>query len=258
MICFAILAHENEDALSRQIRNIQKYNGPAAKIVVYNGGTNPAFGKKLCQNARVMYCSYSRPLVWGKLAFFHYDVMRWLEEKKVVYDYLAFLDHDVLFVGGGLEALLNRMLGNGYDCMVSKLHHETDPAKTVWKPGKTMWREWSRWRPFFRSGHFYGTFNPMQVYRHDIIRRMLARINKPQLKQLLRSTNVFALEEILYITLAMLCGGKCREYPTAAVQYLRPFPRISLREARAAKNNPQVMFVHPVKGSHTFNWICRT
>lgn len=255
MLCFALLAHQDEKALLQQIRNIRKYNGHHVKIVLYNGGKNPDFGKKVCKTANVMYCPYSRPLAWGKTGRSHYDVMRWLEENKVKYDYLAVLDSDVLFVRGGLEKWLEKQL-NGYDCVLPVFRHETAPETTTWTPGTTMWKEWSRWKPFFNSSHFYGTFNPLQVYRHGIIRSMLARIDKSKLERLLRDTKVFALDEMIYITTAVLCGGRCKEYPKAVTQYLRPYPRISLEEAKAAKRNPAVMFVHPVKDGAVWKWIC--
>lgn len=257
MICFALLAHKDELALLQQIYNLRKYNGPHIKIVIYNGGKNPNFGKQVCKKADVMYCPYSRPLQWGQIARFHFDVMRWLEEQKVQYDYLAILDHDVLFVNWGFETLLNKEL-NRYDFIGQVIRHETDPKKTTWIPGKTMWKEWYRWKPFFGRNDFYGTFNPLQVYRHRIVKRILGRINRSWLQRLLSSTKVFALEEILFITLAVRCGGKCKAYPKNVSQYLRVFPRIRLREVRDAKRKNEVLFVHPVKDAAVWNMICNS
>lgn len=257
MICFALLAHKDEKALLQQINNIRKFNGPHVKIVLYNGGNNPNFGKQVCKHANVMYCPYSRPLKWGQLARFHFDVMRWLEEKRVQYDYLAVLDHDVLFVNQGLETLLRKEL-NGFDFIGKVVRHETDRRKTTWIPGKTMWREWYRWKPFFGSDRFCGTFNPMQVYRHNIIKRILARINKSRLERLLSNTKVFALEEILYITLAVRCRGRCKEYPKNVSRYLRVSPRIRLWEARNAMRKNEILFVHPVKDAAVWNLICNS
>lgn len=256
MICFALLAHKNQRALLQQIKNIRKYNGPDVKIVMYNGSSDPDFGKQACKKANVMYCPYSSPLKWGKTARFHYDVMRWLEEKKVSYDYLVILDYDVLFVNHGFKDLLKKEM-KGYDCIMKVIRHETDPKTSVWIPGKTMWKDWRRWKPFFGGSGFYGTFNPMQVYRHRIIKRMLHRIDRPKLHWLLRTSRVFALDEMIYITLAKRCGAKCKEYPQRSVQYLRFGPRLTLQEAKRAKKDPNVLFVHPVKDTRVWNWICR-
>lgn len=257
MLCFALLAHKDEYALLQQVRNIRKYNGQNVKIVLYNGSNNPNFGKMVCKNENIMYCPYSRPLEWGKTGRFFYDVMRWLEKKKVKYDYLVYTEYDVLFMNHGLEKLLEEEL-KGYDFIGRVLRKNiSDPNKTIWKPGVTMWKEWGEWKPFFQSDRFYGTSNPMQVYRHSIIKRMLARIDKPKLERLLGSTKVFALGEMLYITLAVICGGRGKQYPDPAIAYMRTTPRLKLKEAKDAKRKPEVLFVHPVKDSRVRNWICK-
>lgn len=254
MLCFAILAHQNEEALLKQVRNIRKYNGNHVQIVLYNGGTNKDFGKKICQSEGVKYCTYSRPLKPRMTGRFFYDVMRWLEEKKVSYDYLVYTESDVLFVSQGFEKLLDREM-KGFDCTGRSVRYETAPRKSHWKPGRTLWKEWDKWKPFFKSDRFYGTFNPMQVYRHSIIKRMLARIDKRQLEELFKTTKVFALGEILYITLAVLCNGKCKEYPSSSKKYLR-LRNLTLAEAKDAIRKPQVLFVHPVKDASVRNYIC--
>ncbi|WP_410514014.1 hypothetical protein PaeBR_06235 [Paenibacillus sp. BR2-3] len=255
MICFAILAHQDEYALFQQIRNIRKYTRQDALIVLYNGGTDPNFGKRVCRNEKVMYCPYSRPLQPPRnTGRFFYDVMSWLEESSVHYEYLVFMEFDVMFVNPGFEAFLEKNMA-GYDCIGKYIRHETDPRKTVWKPGVTMWQEWGKWQPFFKRKGFYGTFNPMQVYRHRIIKRMLKGINKRQLERLFKNSNVYALGEMLYLTLAMKYGGKSRPYPLGRVKYLRFAPHISLYDAMQAKSQPKIMFVHPVKDANVRNWI---
>ncbi|SEC69720.1 hypothetical protein [Paenibacillus sp. GP183] len=255
MICFAILAHKDEQALQQQIRNIRKYTSRDVKIVLYNGGEDRNFGKEVCKKENVMYCPYSRPLQSGKTGRFFYDVMRWLEDAKIRYDYLVYTEFDVLFVGHGFERFIQRHM-EGYDCMGKLIRHETSPRITTWIPGKTMWREWEEWKPFFQRNDFYGTFNPMQVYRHGIIKRMLNVINKDRLERLLAKTNVYALGEMLYMTLAAKVGGKLCPYPKPSIEYLRVYNRIQLDDAKVAKRKSDVMFVHPVKDAPVRNWIC--
>ncbi|MBD0381579.1 hypothetical protein [Paenibacillus sedimenti] len=255
MICFAILAHKDEHALQQQIRNIRKYTSRDVKIVLYNGGEDRNFGKEVCRKEHVMYCPYSKPLQRGKTGRFFYDVMRWLEDAKVRYNYLVYMEFDVFFVGHGFERFIRHHM-DGYDCMGKMIRHLTSPRSTSWIPGKTMWREWDDWKPFFQKTNFYGTFNPMQVYRHDIIKRMLNFIDRGHLERLLAKTNVYALGEMLYITVAKKVGGKLRPYPKESIEYLRVYNRISLDQAKEAKRNPDVMFVHPVKDADVRNWIC--
>lgn len=255
MICFALLAHENEDALLDQVRNIRKYTRQDSLIVLYNGGKDENFGKRVCEQENVMYCPYSRPLQWGKTGRFFYDVMTWLEETNVDYEYLVYTEYDVMFINYGFENLLAKLMP-GYDALVERVQIENRPHKTWWQPAKTMWREWKQWQPFFRRNYFCGTFNPMQVYRRQIIKRMLARINKEKLEQLFSTTNVFALGEMLYLSLAVHAGGKCRAYPKVNKAYLRFRPAITLPEIKKAKQNRNVLFVHPVKDQAVRKWIC--
>jgi len=255
MFCFAILAHKDENALRQQVRNIRKYTSKDFMIVLYNGGEDPNFGKRVCRQENVMYCPYSRPLKWGKTGRFFYDVMRWLEDIQVQYDYLIYTESDVFFVGYGFEQFVRRNM-HGYDAMGKLIRHETSPRTTSWIPGKTMWKEWSDWRSFFQRNDFYGTFNPMQLYRHSMIKRMLDVTDRDHLERLLAKTEVFALGEMLYMTLAKKAGGKLRPYPKSSIDYLRVYNRISLENAKDARSNSDIMFVHPVKDDRVRNWIC--
>lgn len=106
MICFALLAHENEPALRQQIRNLRKYN-PHAFIVLYNGGTDRNFGKEVCQSEHILYCPYSRPLRRGRTGRFFYDVIRWLEDMRIPYEYLVYTEYDVMFIHDGFESFLS-------------------------------------------------------------------------------------------------------------------------------------------------------
>lgn len=242
MICFAILAHQNEKILANQIANLKKFN-PNCKIVLYNGGANRQFGKK----SGIPVCPYSRPLRYGRLGRFLYDVMRWLEARGIDYDYLINVDSDLMFVKPGFEQFLNNRM-NGYDCMGIRLKaYRTPLASRHWHPGRSMWKEWKKWKPFFQTRYFYGTLNVMQVYRKRIVRRMLRNLNRMRLERLLTTTKVFALEEILYVTLAFRNNGRLRAYPHRSRRYVRLGRPLTLAEARRAKRDPYVYFAHPIR-----------
>ncbi|MFC5447353.1 hypothetical protein [Paenibacillus aestuarii] len=254
MICFALLAHKDEEALLQQVQNIRQYNPEQALIVLYNGGSDPNFGRSVCEQERVLYCTDSRPLQPGKTGRFFYDVMAWLEKKRIAYDYLVYTESDVMFIHHGFGRLLEQLM-DGYDCLVEAIKVETDPQSRKWTTAAKMWNEWPRWQPFFRSAFFYGTFNPMQVYRQAIVKKMLARIHKPQLERLLETTNVISLGEMLYLTMAMQCGAKCQEYPSKYRKCFRFRPSISLQEIQQASSNPDIMFAHPIKDAAVRAWI---
>lgn len=241
MLCLAVLAHDNEQVLANQIENLRFYN-PNALIVLYNGGVNPDYGS----GSGAILCPYSRPLVYGKLTRYLFDVMRWLEETQTDYDYLVSVDSDVMFVNHGYESFLNQWLQE-YDCMGVNMGIQRSPSEVPhWVPGQMLWREWDWWQPFFKTDGFCGTLNPMQVYTRRIIRRLLPLVDVKLLERLLQSTEVFALEEMLHATLAVAAGGKPIKYPTDTAAFTRCGDSLSLAEVKQARRSSNVFFVHPV------------
>lgn len=244
MICFAILAHANEEVLADQIENIKRYN-PHSKIVLYNGGTDPEFGK----NQSVPICPYSKPLQKGKLGSFMLDVMRWLEETGEPYNYLINLDSDVMFIRQGYEKAIQRLMVDA-DCMGINMFVQQSPDDLPhWYPGQMMWREWDRWQPFFGTDFFCGCLNVMQVYRRELVSRILNGLDIPRLETLIEQTNVYALEEMLVPTLAVRSGGKHRTYPHTFSTWVRLDRNLEVEDLADAQQNTDVYFVHPIERS---------
>lgn len=89
----------------------------------------------------------------------------------------------------------------GYDCLVKILRKEVDPKNASWAPARDMWKDWERWKKIFQSDSFYRTSSPMSVFRHGIIKQMLAGLDKKRLEHLFDTSNIPCLGEMLYITL---------------------------------------------------------
>lgn len=242
-ICFVILAHENEPVLKNQVANIRRYN-PHAKVVLYNGGKDPDFGKGI----DIDICPYSRPVQVPNLGRVFFDVMKWLEESDIDYEFLINVDSDIMFVNHGFETFLQECM-KGYHFMglwMRKIEVEcNDPW---WWPAYTLWYEgWEKWNPFFETNDYIiGTLNAMQVYRREIVQIMLERIDINKFEELVGSTEVFAIEEILYGTLAARYGGKWQRYPTYFQEYIRLGDPLTLNEIKEAKADAAVYFVHPI------------
>ncbi len=243
-----ILAHENEDVLAEQVKNIRHFI-PNAGIILYNGGTNQDFAKSL----DLPICPYSRPVNWGQSSRVLWDGMRWLEETDVRYNYLVYFDHDMLLVKHGFEDFLIETM-KGYDCMGWQLIKGDDvqkfPAPSM---AKALWKEWETWEPIFQTDAFLRYFNPGQVYHKKIIKRMLKRLRAlgdEKVNELLEKTKVHALEEMFYVTLALGCGGKCREYPDGKKynEAVRWGKNLRTREVKKAINHPSYYWIHPIKG----------
>ncbi|SEN97611.1 hypothetical protein SAMN04487786_0661 [Paenisporosarcina quisquiliarum] len=141
-------------------------------------------------------------------------------KKQEEYDYLVNLDSDVMFIKRGYEEFLNEHM-QGYDCMGINMGIQRSPLDAPhWVPGMNMWSEWSIWQPFFETDYFCGSLNSMQVYRKEIVTNLLKNIDIVKLETLIQITEVYALEEILYATLAVRSGGKHRSYPSECAEFV--------------------------------------
>ncbi len=242
MICFAVLAHDHEEVLKDQVNNLLTFN-PGAKVILYNGGHDPDFGKTV----DIEICPYSRPLTKGRLGRFLYDVMVWLKEIDLQYDYLVGVDSDVMFVRAGYEEFLQLALSE-HDCMGINMGIQHTPEEVPhWFPGQTMWAEWDKWQPFFGMDFFAGCLNCMQVYKRETARRMIQGIDRESLEQLFETTKVFALEEILHPTLAVRAGARYRAYPYEVAKFVRMVDQYTPDEVAALVRDPHAYFIHPVQ-----------
>lgn len=243
-VIFALLAHKDEHVVKAQLDNIRHYN-PNAAVVLYNGGKDDNFGKSL----GVPICPYRSSIGWGKQVRFFWDIMKWLEEMHAEYEYLVSLDSDILFVKHGFESYLDQTMAGydvmGWDMRLSKIKEHRKQIVV-----KSMEREWHLWKPFFRTKYFIQYFNPTQVFRHGIIQRMLSAVDWKVAERMMNNTHVFALEEVYPATLAMACGGRCRNYPRdhSGEKVVRVGNDINIEEAVYAQNHPFYYWIHPVKG----------
>ncbi|SEC69956.1 hypothetical protein [Paenibacillus sp. GP183] len=242
-VIFALLGRKDEHVLASQIENIRKFN-PEAGIVLYNGGEIIDFAK----NLNVAICPYGRQLAGGHLAPFLWDVMKWLEENKVKYEYLVNLDDEMLFVKLGFESYLDETM-QGFDCTGWDMQSNYNPTDADTMNKKSMWDEWAQWTPLFKIDHFVRYFNPIQVYRHDIVKGMLSFTDMSKVENLLAKSKVLALEEFFFVTLATACGGRIREFPRDHdLNVMRHEIEIEQNEAHQAQHHPYYYAVHPVKG----------
>ncbi|RXT13980.1 hypothetical protein [Ammoniphilus sp. CFH 90114] len=253
MIVYALLAHEDEDALLQQVRNIKKYNKKDTCIILYNGGTNPKFGMRTRKKEKIKICPYSRPFEPTMTGRMFYDVARWLEEEKVKYNYLVYMEYDMMFVNHGYEAMLEKAMV-GYDCMwkFTKTYDHTD--RDIWKPAEMLLEEREYWKDILPS-KIYRTSNPLQCYRRKIVKKMLDKINNKRIEEFFSKVKVRNMGEMLYPTLAVSCNAKFRRYPSSFKKFLRWKPALTLKEVKKAKKKDHVYVVHPIKDKEVRKWI---
>lgn len=242
-VYFAILAHKNEEALAVQVQNIRHFN-PDAGIIIYNGGADPSFGKG--QNTLIY--PNSHPIRYGNLTMYFWEIMKWLEDTHVEYKYLINLDHDVLFVKHGFQDYLDKLMRE-YDVIGWDMVTSLSPGDAQITCCRNMWKEWDKWASLFGTGSFIRYLNSTQVYHHDIVRRMLGTVDHSQVEELISKSDVFALEEIFFATLAFSRGARIGEYPRDEnwKRASRFRGQITLAEAQWVKEHPYYYWIHPVK-----------
>lgn len=248
-IFVVILAHKDEEVLEAQIHNVLHFN-PNATVILYKSGKNKDFAKYM----RYPICPYSRTIQWARQARVLWDVMKWLDETNVNYEYLVSFDHDMLFVKHGFEELLDDAMQDA-DCMGWQLLKGTEVEKYPDpRVAETLWKEWDVWQPLFGVNNFLRYFNPGQVFRKRITKKMLdylqLRIDQKKLDVLWEETNILGFEEMFSVTLAKAAGGKCIEYPDASLynEAVRWGENITLEEVKQVIKHPSYFWIHPIKG----------
>lgn len=256
MICFSLVAHENEQGVMNQIDNLRQTIKKPFMVVLYNGGTNADFGRKTAQAyPEVKLCPYSRPLQYRKTGRVLYDAARWLRDEGIKYDYLVYLESDTMFIQEGFDNYLSKNM-KGYDC-IAQHWKKYDPKKdSPRSPGTlSMFRDWKRWKKCFQTDYFYKTSNPFQTYRYDAVQKILTRIDAERLEQCLAESPAESLGEMIFPTFAAATGAKAKLYPKSFKRYNRWKPELGIIEVIQAKQDGSFLFVHPVKSSRLRSWV---
>ena len=239
-ICFAIPVHEKKDVLIELIENI-RYFCPNTSIVLFHSGNDP----DLCSGLDLPVCPTSFPLGWGQnFPWFFLNIMEWLEEINHPYDYLINIDSDALFAKKGFEEFICSEM-QGFDYMAAYLRV---PAEE-WYPGQVMKGFWPIFQPIFGIEQFLGCFMSAQVFSKNYVQQILHFDKIDELKKLLKQTehHIFAMDEILFPTLAEALGIKSKPYPDDVVQWIRFRPHFTREEVVKAIDTKQNCYlIHPV------------
>lgn len=210
--------------------------------MVYNGSGDPT----LFEGISAPICPYSKKVAWGRLERCVLESMVWVTREGIPFDFFVALDSDALFINHGYEALLERELRDAEYMGVD--FRSVDHPAMPWSPGRMAWAEWDLWRPLLGAEHPYGAFAVAQTFRRSLVERI---VSHPRLREILaamRLSHVFALEEVLFPTLAVALDARPKPYPTIysfAVVFRRGDP-FTLEEARELRGVPDCHLIHPV------------
>jgi hypothetical protein len=209
-IHFAVLAHRHEACVADLVLALREAN-PGCAISIFNGGSDTSFFR----NQDVDICPNSMQLGYGNLTGFHIGVMRWLHDSKAEYDALITLDHDVYPLRADMGSYLEKVMSDvGY--LGARFRPAVHPADFE-LGGKTIAQvhdAWTnRWQPLFGIDQPYWAFNPGQVFTRDTVEKILEFPRLDALFELSIRSKVWAIEEIVYPTLAVAAGAVPADLP---------------------------------------------
>ncbi|MEH7096961.1 galactosyltransferase-related protein [Neobacillus vireti] len=238
-ICFAILVHEGRELVKQLIDNV-RYYCPNSAIVLYNGGDDPL----LCKDLGVPVCPTSRKLERGWTTIYFLEVMEWLEELGLEYEYFINIDSDALFIKKGYEEFIQtEMKDTDYMAVLLRIPEEN------WYIGNELQKDIERWKKFFNVNPFYGVFNVGQVISRPIVKSLIKPELSQRLKKALLKTVSFGTDEVVFVNMAKELGFRLKKYPNAIdsimIRY-RPFATVE--EVISWLNNKESGgLCHPVK-----------
>lgn len=142
-ICFAILAHHKRDCLQDLIENLRAF-APSSMSIVCNGGTDSTLTADI--GIPVYPCAV--PIKWAWLNTFLLDIMQWITDTGFDYQYLVYLDSDMLLVKHGFEEFVEDEM-KGFDYMAVKLREIR--SSNGWVLAMRFLPKWQRiWQPLFK------------------------------------------------------------------------------------------------------------
>jgi hypothetical protein len=237
-ICFAILVHNDRDLVKQLIDNV-RYYCPNSTIVLYNGGNDPA----LCEGLGVPVCPTSRKLERGWTTIYFMEIMEWLEELGVEYEYFINIDSDALFVKKGYEEFIQTQMKDA-DYMAVKLRIPEED----WYIGEELKKDSKRWKAIFNLKPFYGVFNVGQVISRPMVKALLDPKIKQNLKNALIETTSFGTDEVFYVNMAVELGFRVKSYPNKMDErMIRYRPYFTVKEMISCLNKAECSCLcHPV------------
>jgi hypothetical protein len=249
---FACLVHENPECVLDLVRNLRHLD-PDSAVLLYNGSSNPQLlrGADAFQRHGAVLHPTPRPMRWGRLHDFALDCMRFAFV-HLPFDTLTIVDSDQLAMRPGystqLAAFLAKELGVG---ILSNSPELQGPGTRI-QPARIAHAEIDLWRPFlrrFRDGEskfVHWGFWPSTVFTADAARALVKLFDEDEeLQQILRTTKVWATEEVVLPTLVALLGYRVTTNPCSYdfVKYRTPY---SVQQLETALGRRDVFWAHPI------------
>lgn len=252
---FAVLVHERPECAVDLVRNLRHLD-PGSQVLLYNGGKNAGLldGVPFERLGAVIHPN-PRRMEWGKLHGFALDCLRFALD-RMPFDTLTIVDSDQLAARPGYSEYLGSFLEEHPRAGVLGNAPFRQPVEGKIGPAAAAYREFDLWRPWLKrfpdgeEKYVHWTFWPSTVFTANAARDLIRLFDEDkQLQEILRKSQIWATEEVLFPTLAALLGYEVLANPCSYdyVQFRQAFTREEMEEALA---RPDVFWIHPVPRRH--------
>lgn len=258
MNVFACLVHEAPGCIVDLVANL-RFLDPPSPVLLYDGAgaegplADPGLRRRVGEMGAVVH-PQPASVEWGRLDEAAIACLR-LAVDHLGASAVTFVDSDQLAARPGYSEALHAVLspdggpGGGPGCLITAPH--VQPPDTLFGPAQSAWHEIDLWRPFLRrfpagEARFpHWTFWPATVFSRKAAVDVVALWDSDGFRETLGQSRIWASEEVLLPTLAVLAGHPVARNPFCGhtVRYRTEF---SPAEVEAALTEPDTWWVHPV------------
>ncbi|HEU5003345.1 MAG TPA: glycosyltransferase family A protein [Actinomycetota bacterium] len=257
MNVLACFVHEAPECIVDLVANL-RFLDPASAVLLYDGAGpgGPLADPGLRHTVEAMGAVvHPQPTAveWGRLDEAAIACLR------IAVDHLGasavtFIDSDQLAARPGYSAALAAVLSAEPrpGCLMTAPHAQ--PRDTLFGPAQSAWHEIDLWRPFlqrFPAGEErfpHWTFWPATAFSREAAADVMALWDSPEFQETLAQSRIWASEEVLLPSLAVLAGHRVARNPFCehTVRYRTGF---TPAEVAAALAQADTWWIHPVARS---------
>jgi glycosyltransferase involved in cell wall biosynthesis/predicted O-methyltransferase YrrM len=250
---YACPVHEKEDCIIDLVRNLH-YQDPDSQILLYNGGENQKLLSSGFPYEKFGAIIYPEPvpLQYGYLHPFGLKCMEFAL-RNYSFDTLTIVDSDQLAIKKGYSKFLQDYLNSrsNIGLLSNKPERITSQNTEVWTATQAF-KEYDLWKPLLKqftngeSKFVHWSFWPSTVFTSDAIKDLLNLFKDNRLLQeIMKKTQIWATEEIVFPTLISLLGYEIAQNPCSQdfVSYRKPF---TLKDLQDAEKTVSAFWMHPI------------
>lgn len=241
-MCFVVLDHRRDESSEDLVASLRVACPPADVFWYDSGGLGDA--EYLPGVPRI---PVSRPMRWGKLTPFFFDLLQWAATTE--YDYVVNVETDMLFMRRGFDDFV-RYAMRGFDYMAPHFRRAS-PGTLHWGPYRSLAPELSSLRSILGMTYTNRAFSPGQVFSARYAERVVTSRIYGDILDFVQENQgpnrSRSLQEVLLPTLADRFDLEARDYPAEARTFNRWRPYWTPAEIEDISRAEQTYFVHPVR-----------